>query len=189
MFLTLLLLLVLVTFMLFVHSVVKPPRKGEGETVGVFACRSPHRPNAIGLTLVAIDSIDYANNVVHISGLDLLDGSPVFDIKPYLATDAVPGTLDYHASSERDADSDCRTVPKRLRLPHWVQKETQQAEDFKVLFDPLAQISICNVEALSPRVTESGLVNNIRDLIGQLLMLDPTRGVKPASAKDEVFMS
>jgi tRNA-Thr(GGU) m(6)t(6)A37 methyltransferase TsaA len=64
-----------------VKLLVNPPRKHEGE-VGVFASRSPSRPNPIGLSVVRLDKIE--GNLLYISGHDLLDGTPVLDIKPYL---------------------------------------------------------------------------------------------------------
>ncbi len=64
-----------------VKTKVHPPRL-EGKSVGVFATRSPHRPNPIGLSLVQIEKID--GRRIFISGLDLIDGTPVLDLKPYL---------------------------------------------------------------------------------------------------------
>jgi len=67
---------------------VQPPRS-EGKQ-GVFATRSPHRPNPIGLSAVTIDRVE--GLVVHVRGVDLLDGTPVIDLKPYVAyADAFPG--------------------------------------------------------------------------------------------------
>jgi tRNA-Thr(GGU) m(6)t(6)A37 methyltransferase TsaA len=66
---------------------VLPPRSDRKR--GVFATRSPHRPNPIGLSVVVLDSIEGLS--VHVKGLDLLDGTPVVDIKPYVAyADAYP---------------------------------------------------------------------------------------------------
>lgn len=64
-----------------VKTKVHPPRL-EGKAVGVFATRSPHRPNPIGLSLVRIEKIDGRRLSIH--GLDLIDGTPVLDLKPYL---------------------------------------------------------------------------------------------------------
>ena len=61
---------------------VKPPRGGPKR--GVFATRAPHRPTPIGLTCVALESVDVARGVLAVRGLDLLDGTPVVDLKPYL---------------------------------------------------------------------------------------------------------
>lgn len=64
---------------------VKMPRLGGNKTVGVFASRSPNRPNALGLSVVKLDAIDDSNGLVlKVSGIDLLDQTPVLDIKPYL---------------------------------------------------------------------------------------------------------
>lgn len=72
---------------------VRPPRLGGNRRVGVFASRSPFRPNPIGLSVVRLDGIDLAHGGVRLqlSGIDLLDGTPVLDIKPYLPyADAIP---------------------------------------------------------------------------------------------------
>lgn len=67
-------------------ELVRPPRLGGKIKQGIFATRSPHRPNAIGLSLVKIDKIEYDTQIkIHISGVDFLDGTPVLDIKPYLS--------------------------------------------------------------------------------------------------------
>ena len=76
---------------------VRPPRLGGNKRIGVFATRSPFRPNAIGLSSVKIEKIDLDGEnapVIHVSGADLMDGTPIFDIKPYLAyTDAHPDAV------------------------------------------------------------------------------------------------
>lgn len=66
---------------------VRPPRLGGNERVGVFASRSPFRPNPIGLScvkLVRVEKRQKEGSVLVVSGADLLDGTPIFDIKPYL---------------------------------------------------------------------------------------------------------
>lgn len=65
---------------------VRPPRLGGNERVGVFATRSTFRPNAIGLSVVKLERISTEHNqvVLHLSGLDLIEGTPVLDIKPYI---------------------------------------------------------------------------------------------------------
>lgn len=66
---------------------VRPPRLGGNTRVGVFASRSPFRPNPIGLSLVKLDKIEYRHEsgpILHVSGADILDGTPIYDIKPYL---------------------------------------------------------------------------------------------------------
>lgn len=66
---------------------VRPPRLGGNKRMGVFATRSPFRPNPIGLSCVKMESIDFNCKdapVITVSGADLLDGTPIYDIKPYL---------------------------------------------------------------------------------------------------------
>ena len=73
---------------------VRPPMLGGNTRMGVFATRSPFRPNPIGLSCVALKRVEMHSTlgpVLHIRGADLMDGTPIYDIKPYLAfTDAHP---------------------------------------------------------------------------------------------------
>ena len=81
---------------------MRPPMLGGNKRVGVFATRSPFRPNSIGLSSVKLERIDYADKegpVLYVSGCDLMDGTPIYDIKPYLPytdshTDASGGFTD-----------------------------------------------------------------------------------------------
>ena len=81
---------------------VRPPRLGGNKRMGVFATRSPFRPNPIGLSCVKLEAIDFATEngpVIIVSGADLLDGTPIYDIKPYLPfadsrLDAIGGFAD-----------------------------------------------------------------------------------------------
>lgn len=76
---------------------VRPPRLGGNTRKGVFATRSPFRPNAIGLSSVKLDKIvtdPELGPVLHVAGADLMDGTPIFDIKPYIAyTDSHPDAI------------------------------------------------------------------------------------------------
>lgn len=70
-------------------SKVNPPENPTGKKIGVFATRSPHRPNPVGISAVVLDKIE--GNKIYIRNFDLLDGTPILDIKPYLSTaDAFP---------------------------------------------------------------------------------------------------
>lgn len=67
---------------------VRPPRLGGNVRMGVFATRSPFRPNPIGLSSVKLERVEYTADrgpVLHVRGADLMDGTPIFDIKPYVA--------------------------------------------------------------------------------------------------------
>ena len=76
---------------------VRPPKLGGNKRIGVFATRSPFRPNEIGLSSVRLDRVEPNTPdgpVLHISGADLMDGTPIFDIKPYIPySDAKPDAL------------------------------------------------------------------------------------------------
>ena len=66
---------------------VRPPRLGGNTRMGVFATRSPFRPNSLGLSCVKIIGIEQTTDngtVIHVAGADLMDGTPIFDIKPYI---------------------------------------------------------------------------------------------------------
>lgn len=81
---------------------VRPPRLGGNKKIGVFASRSPFRPSRIGMSAVRLDAIDISSKgpVLHLSGVDILDGTPVLDIKPYLPySDCIPEAKDAFATS------------------------------------------------------------------------------------------
>ena len=66
---------------------VRPPRLGGNVRMGVFATRSPFRPNPIGLSCVRLERVDLTDQrgpVLHVAGADLMDGTPIYDIKPYI---------------------------------------------------------------------------------------------------------
>lgn len=69
------------------HPTVRPPRLGGNRQMGVFATRSPFRPNNLGLSSVRIAAIETGGKdgpVIHVEGADLMDGTPIYDIKPYV---------------------------------------------------------------------------------------------------------
>ena len=102
--------------------VVRPPVLGGNERVGVFATRSPFRPNALGLSSVRIQRIELDSTsgpVIHVLGADLMDGTPIYDIKPYIV----------YADCHPDARSgfvDNRSWPKlEVVIPEEIAKNYQ----------------------------------------------------------------
>lgn len=99
---------------------VRPPRLGGNTRMGVFATRSPFRPNAIALSSVKLDRIEFDSElgpVLHISGADLMDNSPIFDIKPYLPyTDSHPEASNGFALATADAVLKVEIPDELLRL-------------------------------------------------------------------------
>lgn len=102
---------------------VRPPRLGGNKRVGVFASRSPFRPNPIGLSCVKLVKLKQSKTegpILVVSGADLLDGTPIFDVKPYLPfadshPDASPGYAasgEFHALEVRFPASLLEQIPK-----------------------------------------------------------------------------
>ncbi len=88
---------------------VRPPRLGGNSRVGVFASRSPFRPNHIGLSAVRLERIEYTKTegpVLHVLGADLMDGTPILDVKPYL-----PYTDSHPEASAGFASEPVREIP------------------------------------------------------------------------------
>lgn len=85
---------------------VRPPRLGGNTRMGVFATRSPFRPNALGLSSVKLDGVELHSElgpILHVSGADLMDDTPIYDIKPYLPyTDSHPQAVAGFAEPLRD---------------------------------------------------------------------------------------
>lgn len=116
---------------------VRPPRLGGNRRVGVFASRSPFRPNPIGLSVVRLERVrcERGEVILDLSGIDLLDGTPVLDIKPYVRyVDSIP-----------DADSGFAPVAPEVQ--------------FKVLFSELAQ------QQVRERAGSEGLADFITHLL------------------------
>ncbi len=86
---------------------VRPPRLGGNERMGVFATRSPFRPNPIGLSCVRLEGVELHSElgpVIHVAGADLMDGTPIYDIKPYLPyADCKPDAVGGFASAPKEA--------------------------------------------------------------------------------------
>ena len=97
-------------------ATVTPPRLGGNERVGVFASRSPHRPNPLGMSAVEVVSVNQraGSLVLRVRGLDLVDGTPVLDIKPYLPyADCIPDAQGGYAAVAPAADTATR-LPVRF---------------------------------------------------------------------------
>ncbi|MBQ3355404.1 MAG: tRNA (N6-threonylcarbamoyladenosine(37)-N6)-methyltransferase TrmO [Bacteroidales bacterium] len=119
---------------------VRPPRLGGNTRKGVFATRSPFRPNPIGLSSVKLEKIEMdpkLGPVLHVSGADLMDGTPIYDIKPYIAyTDSHPDAVSGFASKPAEYLLEV-TIPDELleKIP-----ETQRESLISVLaHDPRPQ--------------------------------------------------
>lgn len=98
-------------------ATVKPPRLGGNKRMGVFATRSPFRPNPIGLSSVRLEKIEYdekIGTILYVSGADMVNGTPIYDIKPYLAyTDSHSDAKGGFADDVLDYEL-CVDFPKEL---------------------------------------------------------------------------
>lgn len=108
------------------QPLVRPPRLGGNEKVGVFASRSPFRPNPVGLSLVELIRIETENGVcLHLRGGDLVDGTPVFDIKPYLP---------YADSAANPRGGFAMHEPEKLTV-HWADDALDQLRQYSERHD------------------------------------------------------
>lgn len=133
------------------HAKVHPPRL-QGESIGVFATRSPHRPNPIGLSLVKIHKVE--NDAIILAGVDMVDGTPVLDLKPYLPDiESQPEARTGWTGSVPRTDIEIEWGEERLRdLQNWsldLQKPSLQGFA-PLLFDELRQL-VEGTLALDPR--------------------------------------
>ena len=94
---------------------VRPPRLGGNERVGVFASRSPFRPNALGLSCVRIKKVE--PGTVTVLGADLLDGTPIYDIKPYIAYTDCHGDARCGFTDSRQWNTVDVVFPPSLKTP------------------------------------------------------------------------
>lgn len=138
------------------HAKVHPPRL-QGKSLGLFATRSPHRPNPIGLSLVKLESVE--KDGVWVSGIDLVDGTPVLDIKPYvpnieIKADATGGWTDTVSDPQFDFE--------------WGEQAEQD------LLSWSSALSKSSQEFLPSTIkTPQEIASYLRSLIEQTLGLDP----------------
>jgi tRNA-Thr(GGU) m(6)t(6)A37 methyltransferase TsaA len=119
-------------------ATVKPPRLGGNTTMGVFATRSPFRPNSIGLSSVRLESVELTSErgpLLHVSGVDLRDHTPIYDIKPYLP----------YVDSHPDARGGFADAVKDYEL------QVEFPEELLAVFPPEKQRAIIEVLKQDPR--------------------------------------
>jgi tRNA (adenine37-N6)-methyltransferase len=142
---------------------IRAPLLGGKKKVGLFATRSPHRPNAIGLTLCKLERVDLENGRIFLSGVDLCDGTPVLDVKPYNPHD--------------------RPASDTLRFAEWVPVDDEsevgrRGAPLRTEFQPSA---LDELQRLLPRLKKSGgaasklhfgSIESAIEVITQVLCLD-----------------
>lgn len=117
---------------------VRPPLLGGNTQMGVFATRSPYRPNSLGLSSVRIDRIELTEKegpVIHVLGADLMDGTPIYDIKPYVTyADCHPGARSGFVDEH-----------------HWQELTVEFPEHLKAFISSESLPALIRVLALDPR--------------------------------------
>lgn len=114
------------------HPTVRPPRLGGNTRLGVFATRSPFRPNGLGLSVVKLVSVE-PGPVLRVSGADMVDGTPIFDIKPYVPySDALPSA----AAGFTETPWEPLAVVLPEKLPHHATPEWVAALQETLAQDP-----------------------------------------------------
>lgn len=136
-------------------ATVRPPRLGGNERIGVFASRSPFRPNSLGLSSVRILEVDTAGCMVTVSGADLADGTPIYDIKPYVEY------ADSHPRVRSGFVDDKGWEPLEVIIPESIAKELG-ADDTAALRGLLSQDPRPRYQDDPQR--EYGLIFNGRDV-------------------------
>lgn len=123
---------------------VRPPRLGGNKRVGVFASRSPYRPNPIGMSLVELTAIHKKKKhiILELQGVDLLDKTPILDIKPYIP----------YADSVMDARSAyAPSAPNSMILIKFTKKAQQQCEQYQKNSDINLKLLITQILQQDPR--------------------------------------
>ena len=117
------------------HLTVRPPRLGGNERVGVFASRSPFRPNNLGLSCVRIKQIEQTTDegpVIHVLGADLMDGTPIYDVKPYVSY------ADAHPEARSGFVDTTEWKPLEVHIPQSIAGQLSPEEQ-RVLISLLSQ--------------------------------------------------
>ena len=139
-------------------GLVRPPRLGGKEKMGVWATRSPHRPNFLGLSLLEVDSINFDEPSIRFRGVDLLDGTPVVDLRPYH-----PG----------------HDLPKSPTRDGWIANAPEPAAAVK--WNKTALSRIPDLVGRTPAGMPTYTAEELRELVGSIVALDP----RPAHQRSE----
>ena len=131
---------------------VRPPRLGGNERVGVFASRSPFRPNRLGLSCVRIDKVEIGENgpVIHVRGADLMDGTPIYDIKPYVAY------ADSHPEARSGFVDKKVWTPLLVEIPQTLSKHFTECVNAprEIIFTPVRAISAILASVTFPEASK-----------------------------------
>lgn len=158
----------------FSKTKVAPPRL-KGQRVGLFSTRSPHRPNPIGLTLARLEKVEGTR--LYVSGLDLLSGTPIVDIKPYIPHyDSPVVTTSTTSSAEKE----------EIRIPEWITSTPKLTVTF-------TQQAMENVHKFSKDFNSDFKLDllddwqQLRDAIVDVLCADPRSNYRREKCTDRLY--
>jgi tRNA-Thr(GGU) m(6)t(6)A37 methyltransferase TsaA len=166
-----------------VKTKVQPPRLNGGK-VGVFATRTPHRPNPIGLTLAKLEAVDHRNGILHLSGIDLIDGTYVLDIKPFIPHYDSGGFFQYYQQQKHTNEQ--QNLPN-VRIASWIeQSPVPPIEDIVFTDEALKQLQECCANKRFPLKFYSNW-QEVRDAIIEILKLDPRSTYRRKKCQDKIY--
>jgi len=155
---------------MFFFKKVAPPRL-DGQRVGIFSTRSPHRPNPIGLTLAKIESVE--KNILRLSGIDLISGTPVLDIKPYIQKYDDPKI--HYEMDNNDHPEDV------VKVAEWITTKT----NLKVTFTTRALEMLNNFPVIHLKHFKD--TNDLKAAISDVLSNDPRSTYRRERCSDKLY--
>ena len=158
-----------------VKSKVTPPKLG-GQKCGLFATRTPQRPNAIGLSLVEVDRVEH--DVLHLRGADLVDGTPVLDVKPFLP----------HIDKPQTSVGCTERVEVQALMPSWLASSVNDERPLQVSYTGRAYRMLETVfaEGRSPESHCQTLLD-LRSLVSEILAGDPRSLYRKDKCSDRLY--
>jgi len=166
-----------------VKAKVSPPRLG-GEKVGVFSTRSPHRPANIGLTLARLDKVQ--GDTVYLSGIDLVDGTPVLDIKPYIPQYDAPSEQQHDTKENDEKAEEAKTDIEKtdVRTPKWVG---DPEENLSVIFSSRAEEDLKKLDISKLKWLKSK--SELRSAVFDILSSDPRSVYRKTKCSDRMYFT
>ncbi len=158
-----------------VKSKVTPPKLG-GQKCGLFATRTPQRPNAIGLSLVEVERVEH--DVLHLRGADLIDGTPVLDVKPFLP----------HIDKPRSVNGEAKASEIEALIPAWLASTVDTEEPLHVAYTGRAQCMLTKIFE-DERSVESHYktMDSFQAFLGEILAGDPRSLYRKDKCSDRLY--
>ena len=158
-----------------VKSKVTPPKLG-GQKCGLFATRTPQRPNAIGLSLVEVDRVEH--DVLYLRGADLIDSTPVLDIKPFLP----------HIDKPRTSVGNAKQAAVQASMPSWLVGALNDERALQVSYTGRAYQMLDKVFADGrPEKSHYKTIEAFRSLVSEVLAGDPRSIYRKDKCSDRLY--